>query len=122
VLNVSAAVSSDIDEPFFDSLVRGYVEKNRRFVRRDWLAKELDAKLTEPSKCFVLLPAAPGAGKSAFLAQLAHDHPDWLRYFMRLDQRLVLADVMRSATTPPPRTSLPGSPTARSCLRTSGSS
>ena len=79
---------------FFDAFVRGYVEQNpRRFVRRDWLAEELDGKLHEPGKRFVLLTAEPGAGKSAFMAQLARDHPDWLRYFIRRDQREVLADV-----------------------------
>ena len=29
-------------------------------------------------KQFVLLTAEPGAGKSAFIAQLAHDYPEWL--------------------------------------------
>jgi hypothetical protein len=62
-------------------------------LQRDWLAQALDAKLHEPGKRFVLLTAEPGAGKSAFMAQLAHDHPDWLRYFIRRDQRSVLADV-----------------------------
>jgi hypothetical protein len=46
----------------------------------------------EGSKIY-LLTAEPGAGKSAFVAQLASDHPDWLRYFIRRDQRSVLADV-----------------------------
>jgi len=86
----TAASSGDL---FFNSLIQGYVEKNTRFVRRDWLAKQLDQKLAEPGKHFVLLTAAPGAGKSTFMAQLAHDHPDWLRYFIRRDQREVLADV-----------------------------
>jgi tetratricopeptide (TPR) repeat protein len=90
---VRASVSSESDDLFFDSLVRGYVEENQRFVRRGWLAEELDAKLNEPGKRFVLLTAEPGAGKSAFLAQLAKDHPEWLRYFIRRDQRSALADV-----------------------------
>jgi hypothetical protein len=84
---------SDSDDLFFGTLVRSYVEENARFVRRDWLAKELDAKLGESGKRFVLLTAEPGAGKSVFMAQLAHDHPEWLRYFIRRDQREVLADV-----------------------------
>ncbi|MGE5322017.1 MAG: hypothetical protein ACM3SW_04110 [Actinomycetota bacterium] len=78
---------------FFDGLVRGYVEENRRFVRRDWLAEELDRRLAEAGSRFVLLTAEPGGGKSAFMAQLAHDHPEWLRYFIRRDQPSVLADV-----------------------------
>lgn len=81
------------DDLFFDTLVQGYVDKNPRFVRRDWLAQQLDEKLREPGKRFVLLTAEPGAGKSVFMAQLAHDHPDWLRYFIRRDQQKVLADV-----------------------------
>ena len=40
-------MSAGSDELFFASFVRGYVDENRRLVRRDWLAKELDAKLTE---------------------------------------------------------------------------
>lgn len=88
---MSTATSSE--DLFFDTLVHGYVDKNPRFLRRDWLAKQLDEKLREPGKQFVLLTAEPGAGKSAFMAQLAHDHPDWLRYFIRRDQREVLADV-----------------------------
>jgi hypothetical protein len=90
---VSASVSFESDDLFFESLVRGYVKENRRFVQRDWLAEALDAKLAEPSKRFVLLTAEPGAGKSVFMAQLAYDHPDWLRYFIRRDQRSVVADV-----------------------------
>ena len=78
---------------FFDALVDGYVRQNRRFLRRDWLARELAARLNEPGKSFVLLTAEPGAGKSAFMAQLASDNPDWLRYFIRRDQHQVLADV-----------------------------
>jgi hypothetical protein len=35
----------------------------------------------------------PERSKSAFMAQRAHDHSEWLRYFIRRDQRSVLADV-----------------------------
>jgi hypothetical protein len=80
-------------ELFFDTLVRGYVEHNRRFLRREWLAQALDAKLAETGCPFVLLTAEPGAGKSVFMAQLAHDHPEWARYFIRRNQYSVLADV-----------------------------
>jgi hypothetical protein len=84
---------SELDDLYFDALVRRYVEENRCFVQRDWLAAQLDEKLREPEKRFVLLTAEPGAGKTVFMAQLAHDHPDWLRYFNRRDQRSVLSDV-----------------------------
>jgi len=84
---------SDTGDLFFEPLVRGYVVDNPRFVRRDWLAKELDEKLAESGKRFVLLTAEPGAGKSTFMAQLAHDRADWLRYFIRSDQRSPLVDV-----------------------------
>jgi hypothetical protein len=82
-------------ELFFDTLVSSYVDanKNHRFLRREWLAQGLDRKLAEARHRFVLLSAEPGAGKSVFIAQLAHDHPEWLRYFIRRDQRSVLADV-----------------------------
>jgi WD40 repeat protein len=78
---------------FFQSLVEGYVTKNKRFLRRDWLAAEIDTHLADPACRFVLLTAEPGFGKSVFMAQLAHDHPNWLRYFIRRDQRAPLADV-----------------------------
>jgi hypothetical protein len=81
------------DDLFFDALVGGYMKNNPRFLRRDWLAEKLDEKLREPGKRFVLLTADPGAGKRAFMAQLAQDHPEWLRYFIRRDQRSVLSDV-----------------------------
>jgi hypothetical protein len=85
---------ADSGELFFGALVRGYVEDNpRRFVRREWLAAQVDEELAKAGKPFVLLTAEPGAGKSAFMAQLAHDHPDWLRYFIRRDQAEPLADV-----------------------------
>jgi hypothetical protein len=78
---------------FFGGLVRSYVEENPRFLRRDWLAAQLDENLREAGCRFVLLTAEPGAGKSVFMAQLAHDHPEWLRYFIRRDQRTPLGDV-----------------------------
>ncbi len=78
---------------FFDTLVSGYVEGNSRFVRRGWLASRVEQALADTGTRFVLITAEPGAGKSAFLAQLAHDHPDWPRYFIRRDQRAVLSDV-----------------------------
>ena len=81
------------DDLFFGSLIRGYVDENPRFLSRDWLMEVLEARIAEPGKRFVLVTAEPGAGKSTFMAQLANAHPQWLRYFIRRDQRTVLSDV-----------------------------
>lgn len=85
------------DDLFSRAVVESYVKKNPRFVRRDWLAAELDKSLNKPSCRFALLTAKPGAGKSTFIAQLAHDHPRRPVYFIRRDQRSVLRDA--SATS-----------------------
>jgi len=81
------------DDLFFGSLIRGYVDENPRFLSRDWLMQVLEARLAEPGKRFVLITAEPSAGKSTFMAQVADAYPRWLRYFIRRDQRTVLADV-----------------------------
>jgi hypothetical protein len=88
---------STSDDLFSRAVVESYVKKNPRFVRRDWLAAELDKLLNKPSCRFALLTAKPGAGKSTFIAQLAHDHPRRPVYFIRRDQRSVLRDA--SATS-----------------------
>ena len=77
---------------FFEPIVNSYLA-NPRFVRRKWLAEEIDHRLSTDGSRFVLLTAEPGFGKSAFMAQLAADHPDWPRYFIRRDQRAPLSDV-----------------------------
>src|SRR3954451_7785335 len=74
---------------FYRDIVRRYVD-TPRFMRRDWLAADLDEKLEDASRPIVLLTAAPGSGKSAFVAQLADDHPDWLVVFSRRGQRTPL--------------------------------
>jgi hypothetical protein len=76
---------------FFRPIVEGYVN-NPRFLRRDWLAAEVNERLQKPDCRFVLLTAEPGAGKSTFLAQLAYDHPQRPVYFIRRDQRTPLTD------------------------------
>ena len=81
------------DDLFFGSLIRRYVDENPRFLSRDWLMELVEARLAEPGMRFVLVTAEPGAGKSTFMAQLANAHPQWLRYFIRRDQRTVLEDV-----------------------------
>ena len=83
------------EDLFFQEIVSSYVDPrhNPRFLRRDWLADEIDNLLKKSDKRFVLLTAEPGFGKSVFMTQLAHDHPEWLRYFLRRDQREVGSDV-----------------------------
>lgn len=81
-----------LNDLFFRSIVEGYVT-NPRFIRRGWLAQEVEKKFQESGCRFVLLTAEPGAGKSAFMAQLAADNLDWPRYFIRRDQRTPLGDV-----------------------------
>jgi hypothetical protein len=87
--------SSTKDDLFNLDLIRSYVDKelNPRFVERDWLKQQVEEKLADPDCRFVLLTAEPGAGKSAFMAWLAHQHSDWCRYFIRRDQRTPLGDV-----------------------------
>jgi hypothetical protein len=80
------------EDLFFTSIIEPYV-RPPRFVRRDWLAAEVGQRLRESNRLFVLLTAEPGAGKSTFMAQLAHDRRDWPRYFIRRDQRTPLGDV-----------------------------
>ncbi len=64
-----------------------------RFLARPWLADDVAARLEDPGCRLVLLTASPGAGKSAFVAQLAHEHPRWPVYFVRRDQIGPLMDV-----------------------------
>jgi len=88
-------LSSTKDDLFNLDLIRSYVDKdlNPRFVERHWLKRQVENKLANSDCRFVLLTAEPGAGKSAFMAWLAHQHPDWCRYFIRRDQRTPLGDV-----------------------------
>ncbi len=85
-------ITTQDDDLFSEDLVRSYVS-NPRFLRRDWLAADVNEKLERPDCRFVLITAEPGAGKSTFMAQLAADHSDWPRYFIRRDQRTPLGDV-----------------------------
>ncbi len=87
-------LSSTKDDLFNLDLIRSYVNKelNPRFVERHWLKQQVEDKLADPDCRFLLLTAEPGAGKSAFMAWLAHQHPNWCRYFIRRDQRTPLGD------------------------------
>jgi len=80
------------DDLFYESLVHSYVDAPR-FVERSWLERRVFDALEEPNCRFVLLTAEPGAGKTAFMAWLADEHPNWPRYFIRRDQRTPLDDV-----------------------------
>jgi hypothetical protein len=64
---------------FLEDLISECV-KSPRFVERDWLVAEVERRLADGGCRFVLLTAAPGAGKTAFLAWLAliiHSRPPW---------------------------------------------
>ncbi|HEY7644788.1 MAG TPA: hypothetical protein VH858_07105, partial [Hyphomicrobiales bacterium] len=76
---------------FFESTLRAYLD-NRRFIPRPWLESDCEKQLSQPAVRFLVLEAPAGAGKSAFIAQLASAHPGWPRYFLRRDQRSPLAD------------------------------
>jgi hypothetical protein len=78
------------DTVFFSDVVRRHVD-GLRFVRRDWLAREVTDRVDDPACRMLLLTGEPGAGKSAFIAQLAADDPACLTYFIRRDQRSPLA-------------------------------
>ena len=54
------------DDLFFRDIVRAYVAAPR-FLRRDWLAMELQSRFDAPDCRFALLTAEPGAGKSALV-------------------------------------------------------
>src|SRR5688500_12306001 len=71
----------------FSELIDSYTAD---FVGRGWLVKQVDTLLADPGCRFVVLTGSAGAGKSAFMAQLATTHPQWLRYFIRRDSRELL--------------------------------
>lgn len=75
---------------FYDRLIDAYVDRPD-YLRRDWLAAAVDAELDRPDCRFVLIVAEPGAGKTAALAGLARDRPEWLRYFIRQDSTTPLS-------------------------------
>lgn len=70
------------DALFQREIVASYVQQPR-FIRRDWLAARVEEQFGETGCRFLLLTAEPGAGKSAFVAQLAEDHTGWPVTFIR---------------------------------------
>lgn len=78
------------DDLFFGDLIDRHVVEER-FVPRNWLVQELEEALDQEECRFVLLKAPPGTGKTAIMAWLAREHPDWLRYFIRRDSKTPLS-------------------------------
>ena len=74
------------DDLFFDDLISSYVNSSR-FVERHWLFKKIKEHLADPECRIIVLSAEPGAGKTAFVAWLANQQADWLRYFIRSDSK-----------------------------------
>ncbi|HBY93640.1 MAG TPA: hypothetical protein DEP84_06665, partial [Chloroflexi bacterium] len=56
--------SSREEDLFFSAVVESSLA-NPRFLRREWLAAEVEQRLNDPGCRFLLLTAEPGAGKSA---------------------------------------------------------
>src|SRR6266566_1749951 len=54
-----------------------------RRVDRAWLTGRVKAHLDDDQCRIVLLTGGPGTGKSAVMAHLAQERPDWPRYFIR---------------------------------------
>jgi hypothetical protein len=79
------------DDLFSEAMIHDYVD-TPRFAERNWLWQRVQSALDQPQYRFVLLTAEPGAGKSAFTAWIARNHPNWHRYFIRRDQRRPLED------------------------------
>ncbi len=75
---------------FYEPLISTYLDASG-VIPRDWLRDEIQEHLSRPSCRFVLLLGEPGAGKTGAIAALARAHPDWLRYFVRLDSTAPLS-------------------------------
>src|SRR4051812_20731851 len=78
------AVAGVGDELFYADVITRYVGAPG-FVARSWLVDEIGKRLRLPSCRYVLLIGEPGSGKTGIMSSLAHDHPEWPRYFMRHD-------------------------------------
>ncbi|MEQ9617089.1 MAG: WD40 repeat domain-containing protein [Phycisphaerales bacterium] len=61
------------------------------FVGREWLRSEVEHLLAARDVRIIVIRASPGLGKTAFLAHLATEHPDWPRYFIRRDSHRVFS-------------------------------
>jgi hypothetical protein len=74
--------SSDAAE-LFDELLISQLTGGSRRVDRGWLTGQVKAHLADDQCRIVLLTGGPGTGKSAVMAHLAQERPDWPRYFIR---------------------------------------
>ena len=88
---MTVQITTQNTDLFNEALIKSYVDVPR-FVNRGWLWRRVQTALDKPDCRFVLLTAEPGAGKSAFMAWLARNHPKWPRYFIRQDQHTPLED------------------------------
>ena len=75
---------------FYETLIQSYVDSSR-FIERKWLAERIETELSYSNCRFLLLTAEPGAGKTVLMAQLARQHPNWPRYFIRRDSQTPLS-------------------------------
>jgi hypothetical protein len=91
----ASPLSADLPEPeealFYQGIIRSLVAENPRHTRRPWLTRQVDRALEDPNCQFILITGDSGAGKSEFLAELAYERPDCLRYFLRDDSRASLS-------------------------------
>jgi tetratricopeptide (TPR) repeat protein len=89
-MTTNASPDGPVTGLFYEGLLQSYLE-DPHFVERTWLAEQIAAAQADPKCRFLLLTAEPGAGKTAFMAWMAHLHPDWPRYFVRRDSRTPLS-------------------------------
>lgn len=74
--------SRQVELTEFSEIITNYT---RDFVGREWLVNEVNQLLADSECRFILLTGNTGVGKTAFLAHLASQNPQWLRYFIRRD-------------------------------------
>lgn len=67
----------------FDEALISELTGGRRHYPRVSLVSDVMSKLNDPGCRVILVTGAPGAGKSALMAHLAEEQPDWPRYFIR---------------------------------------
>src|SRR5437016_1268611 len=84
--NVSNTANPPDQDLFFETLIRSYAD-TPQFITRAWLSERIETQLRDAGCRFLLLKGEPGVGKTAFMAWLARQHPDWPRYFIRRDSR-----------------------------------
>src|SRR5262245_24485753 len=78
------------DRLFFRDVVRNYT-RDRRYLRREWLADVIAQKFAQQHTRYVVIRGAPGSGKSSLMAQVAEDYPRSLLYLLRGEDETTLA-------------------------------